>query len=287
MTWRAEFRKRILNVDSSLDVGFPEAYYAPCLIDVQSDYQQRLDEGAAIFLARLKGQARQDFVLRLRSREPASATEELLLARGFVKEFGDIEPPLGNRAAPRPEFTVSIGAHRVAVEARGLMNSRRVQQLNDNSWRSGQHCWVSADPTIGDPIRVRKALAEKMLESADDSPRITVLTLYSAFDALGGIDVARQMAVRPERFGIPQAKFPLAVALASHRWLQGIWLNDSVAQRLGFSEDIKSHIRAAIGSSLYLRADGILLQEGMSTQEESVISASEPSEHRPNTPKET
>jgi hypothetical protein len=80
--WRAEFRKRALTVDSLLDVGFPEAYYAPRLNDMPPDYQQRIEEGISILWTRLNGRDRKDFVSRLRDREPASATEELLLARG-------------------------------------------------------------------------------------------------------------------------------------------------------------------------------------------------------------
>jgi len=265
--WRTDFAVRVLSVHSLADAVFPEAYHAPCLTDMPADYQQRLEEGAAILRARLRGQAWAQFVSRIRDRDAASATEELLLARGFATEFGDIGLPSGNPAAPRPEFTVSIGTHRVAIEARGLRNSRRVQQLNDRSWRSGQYYWISADPSIGNPGRVRKALAEKMLESADDFPRISVLTLYSAFDALAAFDLARQMALRPASFNIPQEKYPLAVALASHRLLQGIWFNDCVVQRIRYSRKIKERIRSAIKLSLYPRTDGVFLHEGMSDDE--------------------
>jgi hypothetical protein len=149
------------------------------------------------------------------------------------------------------------------------MNSRTVQQLDENSWHSGRRYWVSADPTIGDPTRIRSALAKKMLESADDSPRITVLTAYSAFDGLAAIDVGRQMAMKPESFEIPQARFPVAVAVGSSRWLQGIWFNDAVVQRLAFSGDTKERVRAAVKASFCPRVDGILLHEGMSDQEHS------------------
>jgi hypothetical protein len=259
-TWRTDFRKQVLAADSLVDAAFPEAYYAPCL-DLPPDYQQRIEEGASILLAKLDARAWKDFVSRIQGRESASALEELLLVRGFTQELGTIELPLGNRAMPRPEFTVAIEGHQIAVEARGLMNSRNVQQLNDDSWRFGQHYWISADAAIGDPARVRKALAEKMLESSDGSPRITVLTLYSAFDFENARDTAREMALRPASFNIPQEKYPLAVGLALHRLLQGIWFNDSVVQRLGFSAEIKERIRTAIKNSLYPRQDGVSLTD--------------------------
>lgn len=265
--WRAGFREQALSADSYVDVAFPEAYYAPCYIDMPTDYQQRIEEGATIILTKLDGWARRDFFSRLQSREPASATEELLLARGFFDKFGDIEPSQGNRSASRPEFTVFIEGHTIAVEARGLYNSRTVQELNDNSWRSGQHYWISADPTIGNSYRARKALAEKLLESDDDLPQITVLTLYSAFEGLTSLTLARQMALNPESFGIQKEKFPLAIALASHRLLQGIWFNPSVEERLCYSGDTKDDIRTAIKNSLYPRADGVFLHEEMSDEE--------------------
>ena len=271
-TWRARFREQVLAVHSLVDVAFPEAYYAPCLIDTPPDYQQRIEEGATIILTKLTGWARKDFFSRLQSREPASATEELLLARGFFKKFGDIEPSQGNRAASRPEFTVFIEGHTIAVEARGLFNSRTVQKLNEDSWRSGQHYWISTDPSIGNSIRARKALAEKLLESADDLPQITVLTLYSAFEVSTCLTITRQMALRPESLGIPQEKFPLAIGLVSDRLLQGIWFNHSVEERLCYSGDTKDDIRAAIKNSLYPRADGVFLHEEMSDEEhDSVI----------------
>jgi len=258
-TWRANFRKQILAANSLVDVEFPEAYYAPCLIDIPRDYQQRIEEGATIMLTILKGWARNEFFSRLKHRDPASATEELLLARAFFNQFGRIEPQLGNRAVSWAEFTVFIQGHAVAIEARGLRNSRVVQTLNENSWRCGQRYWLSTDPEIGNSIRVRKALAEKMLESADNLPRIIVLSLYSAFDISNGIIFACQMALEPESFNITQTKFPLAVALALNRRLQGLWFNHSVVERLRLSKDIQADIVTAMKCSFYPREDGVFL----------------------------
>jgi hypothetical protein len=257
-TW-ANFHKKVLTADSLIDIAFPEAYYAPCLIDMPPDYQQHIEEGATIILTILKGWARNEFFKRLQHRDPASATEELLLARGFFNKFGRIELQMGNRAAPRPEFTVFIQGHTIAIEARGLRNSKVVQELNENSWRYGQRYWLSTDPDVGNPKRVRKALAEKMLESVDNVPRIIVLSLYSAFDIPNGISFARQMALEPESFNIPQTKFPLAVALVSNRRLQGLWFNHSVVERLRFSKDIQADIVNAMKGSFYLREDGVFL----------------------------
>jgi hypothetical protein len=258
-TWRVEFHKQILAADSLMNVAFPEAYYAPCLIDVPSDYQQRIEEGATIMLTILKGWARNEFFSRLQQRDSTSATEELLLARGFFNQFGRIEWQIGNRAARRAEFTVFIQGHTIAIEARGLRNSKVIQELNENSWRSGQRFWLSTDPDIGKSKRVRKALAEKMLESTDNIPRIIVLSLYSAFDVPNGISVASQMALEPQSFDIPQTKFPLAVVLVSSRRLQGLWFNRSIVERLCFSRNTQDEIVAAIKNSFYPREDGVFL----------------------------
>jgi len=258
-TWRANFRKQILAADSLMDIAFPEAYYAPCLIDMPPDYQQRVDEGATIMLTKLKGWARNEFFSRLQKRDSASATEELLLARGFFNQFGNIEPQMGNRAARRPEFTVFMQGHTVDIEARGLRNSKIVQELNESSWRCGQPYWLSTDPDIGKSKRVRKALAEKMLESSDNILQIIVLSLYSAFDISDGLIFARQMALVPKSFNIPQTKFPLAVALALNRRLQGFWFNHSVVERLRLSKDIQDDIVTAMKCSFYPREDGVFL----------------------------
>lgn len=269
--WRAEFREQVLAVDSLVDAAFPEAYHAPCRDDLPSDYQQRIEEGANIMLTRLKGRARSDFFSRIQCRDPASATEELLLARGFLRKFGEIDLQLGNPAEPRAEFNVPIQGQTIAIEARGLRNSRAVQELNEQSWRSGKHYWLSTDPEIGKPERTRKALAEKMLESASGLPRIIVLTLYSSFDALTGINIARQMAMQPESYNIPWAKFPLAIALASGRLLQGIWFNSTVLNELQFSENTKDDIVAAIRDSLYPRTDGVFLHDALSEEDHNAL----------------
>ena len=195
--WRAKFREQILAVNSLVDAGFPDGYYAPCL-DMPVDYQQRIEEGATIMLERLRGWACRDFFSRMQGRDSASAIEELLLVRGFFNKFGEIKLQKGNRSEPRSEFDVTIQGYTIAIEARGLRNSKIVQKLNDDSWHSGRHYWLSADPEIGKSIRVQRALAEKILESAEYLPRIIILSIYSAFDTLNGIDFARQMALSPE-----------------------------------------------------------------------------------------
>lgn len=227
------------------------------------DYQQRIEEGATIMLTILKGRARKEFFLRLQHMDSASATEELLLARGFSNQFGIIRPQPGNRATPRSEFIIVVQGHTIAIEARGLRNSQVVQNLNEISWRCDQHYWLSTEPNIGKSVRVRKALAEKMLESSDNIPRVIVLTLYSAFDFFNGINLARQITLKPEGFKIPREKFPFAVAVvtASNRQLQGIWFNHTVMEKFCFSKKTKDDIATAIKNSFYLREDGIILNE--------------------------
>lgn len=206
-----------------------------------------------------------NLIKRLQGVGSCSAEEELLLVWGFALEFGvdAIKGPIGNKDKPRPEFIVCIEHQNVSIEAKGLLDSKEVRELNEFSKRSGQYYWISVDPSIGDPSHVRGALVQKILKSIVHSPCIIVLTLYGPFDFLAGIDLARQMAITPFKFGISEEAYPLADALVFQRLIQGVWFNDSEVQKIDFDRETRDRIRKALQNSFYPRDDGVFFHEGM------------------------
>ncbi len=272
-TWRQKFRKKLLEAKTLSDFSFPGAYGGPYFFEglgfYPQDYQDRLEEGANILLPKVNKSDKDNLIKRLRGDVPGygSAEEELLLARGFALEFGKdaIHVHTGPKNEPHPEFLVSVEGQPIAIEAKGLLDSKTVQDLNKFSINSGRYYWIFVDPSIGDPSHVRGALAKKILKSSIHSPCVIVLTLYGAFDFVAGIDLARQMAITPSQFEIPEQTFPLAVALimSMSRLIQGVWFNFSVVQRIGISQQTKERIRTAIKNSFWPRPDGVFLHEEM------------------------
>jgi uncharacterized protein YuzE len=272
--WRKKFCKKLMEAKSLSDLSFPGAYGGPYFFEglgfYPQDYQNRLEEGANILLQKLNKSDKNNLVERLRGVGSCSAEEELLLARGFASQFevNAIEGPNGSFSSPHPEFYVSVEGHSIAIEAKGLLDSKTVQDLNEFSISSGQYGWISVDPSIGDESHVRGALVKKILKSSVHNPCVIVLTLYGSFDFLAGIDLARQMAITPSNFAIPEEAYPLAVSLVSGpRCIQGIWFNLSTFQRIGISEQAKEKIRTAVKNSFWPRPDGVFLYEGMSNCE--------------------
>lgn len=267
--WRQEFRQKALRVNELRDILYPGAYSAPLfesLGQLQPDYQSRIEEGAVILLSKLSKKEKNHLIKRLRDGCP-SAEEELLLARGFSIEFGKVAivKPESNQSQVRPEFIVRINNLELAIEAKGLLDSQQVQQLNQSARTLGQNYWISEDSSIGDPKRVRRALAKKILESARHSPCIIVLTLYSGFDFPVGFDLARQMALCPGYFRIPETQYPLAVALASdHRRILGVWFNSVVLERKSIDGLTKERLRSAVRQSFYACTDSVFFDESMS-----------------------
>ena len=268
--WRQEFRQKALRVNELRDIPYPDAYGAPYFENLRifpRCYQQRLEEGANVLLHKLMKSDRNNLINRLRETGPASGAEELLLARGSALQFGvdSIEAPESDPSKPRPEFIVNISGKKIEIEAKGLLDSQQVQQLNQSARTSGQNYWISQDSSIGDPKRVRRALAKKILESAPHSPCIIVLTLYSGFDFLVGFDLARQMALCPGDFSIPETQYPLAVALASdHRRILGVWFNSVVLKRKSIDGLTKERLRSAVRQSFYACTDSVFFDESMS-----------------------
>lgn len=274
--WRQEFRQKALRANEFGDILYPEAYGAPHFEDLRQFprcYQQRLEEGARILLPKLITSDRNGLITRLRGNSrnnPASGAEELLLARGFALQFGtdSIEVPQSDSSKRRPEFIVNISGKKIEIEAKGLLDSQHVQQLNQSARTLGQNYWISLDSSIGDPKRVRRALAKKIFESAHHSPCIIVLTLYSGFDFPVGFDLARQMALCPGHFRIPETQYPLAVALASdHRRILGVWFNSTVLERESIDGLTKERLRSAVRQSFYACTDSVFFDESMSEDE--------------------
>jgi uncharacterized protein YuzE len=268
--WRTKFRKQLMEGKTVSDLSFPGAYGGPYFFEglgfYPQDYQNRLEEGANILLQKLNESDKNNLVERLRRVGSCSAEEELLLAHGFASEFGvnAIEGPKGSSSSSHPEFYVSVEGHSIAIEAKGLLDSKTVQNLNDFSISSGQYGWISIDPSIGDESHVRGALVKKILKSSVHSPCVIVLTLYGAFDFLNGIDLIRQLAVKPFEFNIPKGKYPLALALVLDRFVCGVWFNSCVAERVGISNESTKRIRTAVKNSFWPRPDEVFLHEGMS-----------------------
>lgn len=276
--WRKDLREKALSAQKHGEVTYGAmAYAAPIFEDLRlcpKCYQSRLEEGARILLPKLSNGERKHLIERMCESNPTSAEEELLLARGFALEFGvnAIRGPTGDSSSPRPEFWVSVEGKSIAIEAKGLLDSRRVRELNQSSRRLGLNYWISTDPNVVDPNHVRNALATKILKSVRHSPCIIVLTLYGPFDFLAGIDLARQIAMIPSQFKIPPKAYPLAVALvmSTTRFIQGVWFNSSLVEKIGISNETRERIRRALQNSFYPRNDGVFLHEQMTDQDHNV-----------------
>ncbi len=275
--WRRALREQALSARKHGEVTYGAmGYAAPFYEEIgqcPKCYQSRLEEGADILLPRLSSGDREHLEKRMRGDNPTSGEEEILLARGFAFVFGvnAIRGPNGNPSFPRPEFWVSVEGQSIAVEAKGLLDSKSVRDLNRCSICSVQGYWISGDPSIGAPNHVRSALAKKILKSSVHSPCVIVLTLYGAFDFLTGIDLARQLAVKPSDFNIPKGKYPLALALILDRFVCGVWFNSCAAERARISNEIKERVRTAVKNSFWPRPDGVFLHEKMSSCEHNKV----------------
>lgn len=273
-TWRQNFRNSVLAVDKLNDVKYPDTYAVPIFEGLFPPcFQYRLEEGASILLPKLKTFDRNNLINRMRETNCLSGEDELLLARGFANEFDEsaIHTPTGNASAPRPEFTVKVDKYEIAIEAKVLLDSQKVQQMNRAARQIDQNFWFCVDQSIADPQRVRNTLAKKVLKSTCHSPCIIVLTIYSGFDIPAGLDLARQIAITPDRFNISTEEYPFAVALVCDRLIQGGWFNSYVTERIRISDENKDRIRKALKDSFYSRNDGIFLHEGMTDEEHKAV----------------
>ncbi len=270
--WRKEHRAKMLNADSAADVWYPSSYAKPHNdMFYPSDYQQRLEEGAAVLLPKLDAGEKRHFISRMRGAGCLSAEEELLLARGFARVFGPdaISFPKVNKGQDVPEFHVSVSGRTIEVEAKGLMDSDEVRRLNEYAIRSGQMCWVSGSPSIGDIGRLRAAVAKKLLSTPTGDGRVLVLTQYTPWiHPAEAIPLVRTMGTAPEKFGIAPEAHALAVAYVTARWVAGVWLNEGVSQRLGFDTTTREQVRRAVRESFYPRKGGVFFDETIDERRE-------------------
>jgi hypothetical protein len=263
--WRKEHREKMLNANSPAGVWYPRTYDKPHQeLFYPPDYQQRLEEGAAILLPKFDDGERKHFVQRMRGEGSLSAEEELLLARGFAKSFGAdaVTFPHGPRSQDRPEFHVSIARHTIEVEARGLRDSDEVRELTDRAIRQDEWGWHSFSRTIRDNRRIRSAVAKKLLSPIRGDGRIVVFTQYTAWPTPDdGVPLLCEMAITPEKFEIPADQHALVIAYVCARWIAAVWFNEGVASRLGLAPETRTSIRAALRNSFYPRNDGVFFDE--------------------------
>ena len=202
---------------------------------------------------------------------PISAEQELLLACGFAHEFGTkaVKAPQGPVNKPSPEFEVHIEGKQIDVEATVLMDSKEVRQLDCITRQLGENFWISC--TEVDYVeRVKNKIKEKLVKSARDKGLIVVLNQYAKFlHPIDVINLIRRIALDPQILHIRDLQYPLAITYVHQYYVQGVWFNLSVTQRIGISEQTKERIRTAVKNSFWPRQDGVFLHEGMSDDEHS------------------
>lgn len=262
--WRSAFRHRTLSADRMADVAYPSAYAVHVLeLFFPPDYQKRIDDGAAVLLPKLCSTDRNHLVSRMRGAGRLSAEEELLLARGLAQEFGAdaIRPPPGTPDEPRPEFVLCVNDHEIDVEAKGLLESQQVQQLNECARRFGTGGWFTFGQ-VDSPDRLRAGLVRKLLRARQGVPRIVILTQYTPWLTPDiTVPLIRQLAMCASDFSIPKPEHALAIGYVCQRGIQGIWFNRSVQEAHGISAEPREQLRRAIRDSFYPRPDGVFLDE--------------------------
>jgi hypothetical protein len=251
-TWRQRFRKKLLGVDKWNDIAFPGAYSAPLRL-VPSDYQDRLEQGAAILLSKLSKKEGNHLVTRLRGDGCISAEDELLLARGFAIEFDNdaIVGPSGEPTAKRPEFVVNVKGHAIAIEAKALLDSLHTRLLGHGARLVGQNYWVSyCDTTVKDLKRVESAVKKKIPQVRSSGMGVIVFTQHTPWPPV--IETTRllsRLALHGKVSGL------LAIAYVFQQHLQGVWLNPSVVKSSNVDDDLLQQLRKAITISFYPRSD--------------------------------
>lgn len=269
--WRAEFRKQRLNSESMADVSYPSAYAVHILeVTLPADYQMRIEEGARILFSKLADADTSHLIERMRWTDCLSAEEELLLARAFALEFGEnaILPPPGNRSERRPEFILHANRLEIDVEAKGLRQTERVQELNQSAIRSGTGGWFTFEK-VDDPARLRAAVARKLLVARENVPRIVILTQYTPWLTPDvAIPLLRQLSLSPQEFQIPEDKHPLTIGYVCHRRIQGVWFNKRVVTSRNVGIELQERIRTAIRNCFYPRSDEVFFDETVSADQE-------------------
>jgi hypothetical protein len=110
-TWRQKIRTRLLAPGNICYIGNAFGYQAPLLEAcglIRQGWQCRLEEGAKLLLPKLSDGERRHLTRRMQDSESTSSEEEVLLARGFAREFGEgaVTVTQAPSDKPRPEFEV-------------------------------------------------------------------------------------------------------------------------------------------------------------------------------------
>lgn len=234
------------------------------LDDYFPDHAKRVQEGKAVLLPKLLRREREHLLRRLRGAGFPSAEEELLLARGFAREFGEasLVAPKEDASHPRSEFSVRVEGIEIEIEARGLGDSQRAIGLG-GSYSAGPVDW---------PKRLQKAIVKKLLASKPGSAYILVFTQYAKWLMPNvTLPLVRGLALYPQEFRIPSDKQPLAVAYVLQRWVVAIFFNRAVAGRYFVEDRLRERLRHAIRQSFYERADGEFIDESANEREQNDI----------------
>ena len=271
VNWRKELRENALSTHKRREVTYGAMGYAtPFLTDIV-DYQDRLEEGASVLLPKISKREKEHIVKRMQGLIPISAEQELLLARGFKRQFGvdAVKAPQGPLNKARPEFEVHIDGKQFDIQATVLIDSKKVRQLDCITRQLEENFWISC--TEVDYVeRVKNKIKEKLLKSARDTGLIVILNQYAKFlHPIDVINLIRRIALDPQILHICDWQYPLAISYVCQYYVQGIWFNLSVAQRMYISKQTKERIRIAIKNSFWPRPDGVFLHEGMSEDEHS------------------
>jgi len=126
-----------------------------------------------------------------------------------------------------------------------------------------ENFWISC--TEVDYVeRVKNKIKEKLVKSAKDTSLIVVLNQYAKFlHPIDVINLIRRIALDRQILHICDWQYPLAISYVYRYYVQGVWFDLSVAQRMGISEQTKEQIRTAV-KNFWPRPDGAFLHEGMS-----------------------
>lgn len=263
--WRESFREKALGTEK---IGYPAAYAAPVFGEsLPSDYQSRLEDGAAALLPKLSEKDRSVLTGRLRGKGCVSAEEELLLARSFALEFGNdaVLGPKGDISKTRPEFAVLANGLEIAIEAKGLLDSENIRLNWQGAHFASENFWVSPFDTLDKDLkRVELAIKKKVGHLSAVGCGIIVFTQYTLWPPADiTTDLIRNMVLEPSKHGIHDFSAVLSVAFVSFRLIQGVWFNPHTAERCCIEPTLRERLRTALRDSFYPRSDGLFFDETM------------------------
>jgi hypothetical protein len=144
------------------------------------------------------------------------------------------------------------------------MDSNEVRQLDCITRKLGGNFWISCNE-VDYVERVKNKIKEKFVKSAADTGLIVVLNQYAKFlHPIDVINLIRQIALDPQILHFRDWQYPLAISYVYQYYIQGVWFNLSVAQKISISEQTKEQIRTSVKNAFWLRPDGVFGDEVMS-----------------------